>query len=1426
MYLIMIDKKIFQTLPTSSSSAIKNFIIANEKNGHTIHILEINENEQDQINNLLEKEIQTSKGELIKGTFIYKVGSEETTERNYKNIFIRTQALLTYPDAYWDKQYASIHALDTITRFVKVTKSYHKITSSPLMSVARNKLIKQRFALMKEETTTIQDSSTIQDINLFLNQWGQHIAPVQQLKKTKIKNLNTKVIHSETQDPYESFYTDAHYYRINGFVDSPLADKYMNKFIQQYEAMHNIKISPELCLPIDRDFSNLKELLGIENYKILTIPLTTNSSTKNHSIIVVNNEQEKEDLQRKMFAAGLMPTALKLAEFNCANENKFIFTDLSLPKFNLNYHANINTLNDFLTSKGYKNFKKLCQFAKLNMGYDYINIYVNAIDNLLTGLNTYINENADKISKDKHQALSNSYQIMTNYLEWISVYYKDHRRMGNFFEWIMEEIFYHLILLKPYTTTDFDQIIKDQLLADNNIKNICDENNIEFSIGLYNSGMRSFYEVISACKVDAKIVYIDNNYFELKDLLKKGLVTEENFNEPLKNADADIYIANLQAVVAENKNEIYAIDPQELIDEIFAKRNTIDPVTVVLDGTITDLSNAELKYLISQNSEKIRQGKLNIVFAQSLQKFGMLGTDKVQAGCIIAANNPLHFPAFNKMIRNPDFHNHAHDIQYICHLFKFAHSQIQQTFDLIARNAEILRQNDSTHLAINYPKNSPFVLYEHKANKKAKIKYGRNKNYFNNIARKALVQRRASFGFYHAANSTIKFGKNYFIRVIPGHESIQKTKEISAYLEYIHSLDNSYFDFPPRSILAIVRKLAKLLKIPSNSYGSFAYHISVINKYLEKNYNQFSIHEHAAQLLPLLMHLYDYYKIKSTDFHEKVLIFNLINILIRKYKLKLSAEFQERFILIIYEIKNKLMIEINKIQGLTRDVLFNYLFKLTTNKNGDPINLTVNLRGIFVFHEFLEKQRLSEKFPEAFHLLLRHIYFYLQTKDHHFSGSFSEALLLFAEMKDLTFEENIFDHNCLSTFPEYLKHHPLFAENHLPIDLSTLLSINSPFYANNNTYITIRPGDKDNKAYIDCYFKNQADAKELIDIISSLFDDFHISLTKNDNKILKNYPWKISFSLTKYLRILYREVAETIRILPDHNRVALLASFDASSAPLSYTFNMPFANMESLDLSSGEIAIHLYHYSPRARSLCCEIENLIVVAKLPSRNFHLNLQENTFFKEVIKKLNQSTHYSAIDFITSLNYLKNYLTRNYVTLTLSLNAMLFILIQPARSHSSELRELIDVFNAPLRSAYSPDSSINTIINFGLNNTNFMAPIGAKQSALQIAYEYRNWPAIIAMLLTTETLNKETVKMIDKAADDLLNIKPSSIFATAINTDSKFHEILRNCENGKNAYGQFLKKAALTDQRAKTILDDINMLLEYRPLNNIYDKNRLA
>ncbi|KTD23803.1 Uncharacterised protein [Legionella lansingensis] len=834
-------------------------------------------------------------------------------------------------------------------------------------SAERYHLYDQRFSelyhAISNNDACLSDKGLMTSIKTYHSRWGHTIA-VKDPSMTAQLYVDIENQHhiNQSEENYLYFRSEVKHH------NSQLLLAYIRTFATEYHSKYGERLEPAQCVPIDFDFLELKSILNsnIKMVSVLEEKGVSELTTRDHYILVFESANEASAMLEKIQKLGLLPTPHKMYHrINQFTDNyslmpladrhgKSIYRDVQPPEF--------GSLEELINCTVYQKYKKLALIN--NPELPFLSIHVNAITSMLEALNHHLKNQS--VASHRIKLLKHSYSFIFEHMMFATLYFKDHRRWVNTYEWLMEEITFILAVLEPYGLDDFQSIMRDNMRhchSDPALLLHVNQNEIAYHFGLYNSGMRACFEALSAARETGGsnapvVVYLDNIYYETAEALRLFHAEKCSYRVQgkINNPDADIYVMNMEASLAENEENIYSIDVNQFIDELFLSRANSLPVTLILDSTLVDIGGQKVTNILLQQKNKIMDGSLNLVFVHSLQKYGMLGSDKVEAGMVWAVNNPQFFSKYNTVISSTERQNQYFDRQLVCHIAKHAYQSLRQAMLTSFKNGhiirDILRHNQHSY-AIDELDDSPFYFSKTAAQNTNPYRY---------------FLCRSSFGFPHTVATRISntTGTTFFCdRIAAGMEGESKLNLLTGMADYPHKGRAALID------------LIESLCIPELKYtdkDSFSHLLEdVVNVISEPRFRSLLCKQYY-KVIVCINGIIEYDDAVDSLPH-KTHLFNLLNIVLRIHAVPLPPE-----------IYNKLHCEMNEIKTRTLDGIHRKLVSFSSlplsrfiqvNKNRIDINI-IYLDGL----QQILTSYINEQNQTIIHSALNAIDDYLLTQAH------------------------------------------------------------------------------------------------------------------------------------------------------------------------------------------------------------------------------------------------------------------------------------------------------------------------------------------------------------------------------------------------------------------------------------------------------------
>ena len=174
------------------------------------------------------------------------------------------------------------------------------------------------------------------------------------------------------------------------------------------------------------------------------------------------------------------------------------------------------------------------------------------------------------------------------------------------------------------------------------------------------------------------------------DQFAKNVPIDQCFNKPPPLVD--LFVCEFHHNISVTRQEYY---PENVLGQLLAmhRRGMLaTPCTVLIDTTIDLEHSDEMKALLHHPEvmKLIQEGKLNIVFLRSAQKFDMLGLDNYYGGVTTTINNRKDFDLFNARMETPEDQQAGLAYQGMTHLQMHAADSVENYRKAIMENCRRL----------------------------------------------------------------------------------------------------------------------------------------------------------------------------------------------------------------------------------------------------------------------------------------------------------------------------------------------------------------------------------------------------------------------------------------------------------------------------------------------------------------------------------------------------------------------------------------------------------------------------------------------------------------------------------------------------------------------------------------------------------------
>lgn len=413
-----------------------------------------------------------------------------------------------------------------------------------------------------------------------------------------------------------------------------------------------------------------------------------------------------------------------------------------------------------------------------------------------------------------------------------------------------------LSLASPYTAEDFHTELS-KVAAYTDIEAL---DGIKPEFMLKNSGMRGLASVLSGVERlkssdegPLHIAVLKSSYYESAINVESARSSKTYTLDDTTHADSavdiasqlsesgdklDLFVTEFHHNIGMGVDEYVSLDVAGQIKSLLASDAVSEKFTVAIDNTISDPDGAEIRALLSDPviAEAVKEGRLNIVFYRSAQKFDMAGLDNYNGGIVAAFNDGEAFADFmDGMRRSGDEEDGISDksLQGLTYIQKYARAELSAYRAAVFENTRLLRtpyglvnkygfrpdmfltpEHSGRHFLQITPNRDPGAVFLdlrstflHPDDPLSEGVYGSLQRFLVGYSAqqegRMAIQSRPSFGFAHS-NVTVIGGDRF--RFNPG---LEKPETIGLYRDVINRL-NTVFDevlkaYPDHRDFAVMR---------------------------------------------------------------------------------------------------------------------------------------------------------------------------------------------------------------------------------------------------------------------------------------------------------------------------------------------------------------------------------------------------------------------------------------------------------------------------------------------------------------------------------------------------------------------------------------------------------------------------------------------
>ncbi|MBF0205351.1 MAG: hypothetical protein HQK53_00535 [Oligoflexia bacterium] len=468
-----------------------------------------------------------------------------------------------------------------------------------------------------------------------------------------------------------------------------------------------------------------------------------------------------------------------------------------------------------------KNARTMMSFALLGQrpgDPPYLRILPAATLNLLNGL---MKENVDLFFNQKeNEELKKIFNVSLHRIK--NAMDNAVRQKNNFsqflnqIEQIHQEIQTILALVSPYDATAFESNVIDKLTSGDSpiIPRSLMSDTYTPRVYLRNSAMHGFSSILSGIerqKGDNKlnVAVLHGTYFEASDLAHSA----QTYKITTLNGDAfnqtgtfsnipdgkkfDVFMCEFHHNISTDSKKYFQ---EKILDQVLYLAHNgkfSDKFTIVIDNTIGSEKSEEVKEFLNNPEivNLIQQGRLNVAFVKSAQKFDMLGIDNYNGGAITTVNNPQDFAVFNRNMQIPEEQLKGLSYQGLTHLEKYGRDDINRYRRAIVDNtrqlysklptAAIFSENSSRYNSFQISKNDdPQSAFLDLKFRSKEVRDAINKSIREYFKQNGLsLTNRGSYGFQ--TTNVISIAGHSLLRITPGLDSGESIDKMAKYFVVI-----------------------------------------------------------------------------------------------------------------------------------------------------------------------------------------------------------------------------------------------------------------------------------------------------------------------------------------------------------------------------------------------------------------------------------------------------------------------------------------------------------------------------------------------------------------------------------------------------------------------------------------------------------------
>lgn len=387
------------------------------------------------------------------------------------------------------------------------------------------------------------------------------------------------------------------------------------------------------------------------------------------------------------------------------------------------------------------------------------------------------NLNADPVTRE---LLSNVLMNIANRLATADLHKDDFKQFALSLELIHSDLSILLGLTMPFKENDFEKTFLPKLsFIPENLK-------AHTTGGLTRTGSNTFagiYGTLLSANPQLSVVRGNGFYYEQASILKC-----KTFEDAIKDPDIkkiDLYACQFNpSFEVDSKITGYKVNTiADDIKKIFSTKPETKQLTVVVDTTIDYINSEKNQMLLKEFEKEILEGKLNIIFTKSGQKFDQFGMDIYYGAPYFMINNgESHWKSTNSLFSREAHKIDSLSLQWFNLTYKYAADSLEEYRKAIFHNTREILDTCSKKLFTDQSKpqrisishvddgiDPSYIDLKIRGYNHAEMGRSIQKQFYKYMLKQGIkVNRKASFGFYHANLMKASENNCSSIRINPG----------------------------------------------------------------------------------------------------------------------------------------------------------------------------------------------------------------------------------------------------------------------------------------------------------------------------------------------------------------------------------------------------------------------------------------------------------------------------------------------------------------------------------------------------------------------------------------------------------------------------------------------------------------------------------